>query len=95
MCLACCAHHLQAIEAEADSKQGMQDTYDDCLDPNSDSSSTASSFAMLDGDSRYALCLQDTVAHSTLWHCMLACSSSWFAPLCFVGVADVGVAQCT
>jgi hypothetical protein len=43
---------LQAIEAEADSKQGMQDAYDDCLDPNSDASSTASSFAMLDGDSR-------------------------------------------
>ncbi|WIA43818.1 hypothetical protein OEZ86_010234 [Tetradesmus obliquus] len=41
-----------AIEAEADSKQGMQDAYDDCLDPNGDSSSTASSFAMLDGDSR-------------------------------------------
>ncbi|WIA29485.1 hypothetical protein OEZ86_011986 [Tetradesmus obliquus] len=42
---------FMAIEAEADSKQGMQDAYDDCLDPNSDSSSTASSFAMLDGDS--------------------------------------------
>ncbi|WIA09400.1 hypothetical protein OEZ85_008805 [Tetradesmus obliquus] len=42
---------FMAIEAEADSKQGMQDAYDDCLDPNSDGSSIASSFAMLDGDS--------------------------------------------
>lgn len=43
---------FMAIEAEADSKQGMQHAYDDCLDPNSDGSSIASSFAMLDGDSR-------------------------------------------
>jgi hypothetical protein len=56
---------LQAIEAEADSKQEIQDAYDGCLNPNSDSSSIASSFSRLDGDSRYVLqelsiaCLQD------------------------------------
>jgi hypothetical protein len=42
----------QVIEAEADSKQEIQDAYDGCLNPNSDRTSIASSFSMLEGDSR-------------------------------------------
>jgi hypothetical protein len=45
---------MQAIEAEADSKQEIQDAYDDCLNPNSDISSIASSMSVLEDDSRCA-----------------------------------------
>jgi hypothetical protein len=47
-----CVTGLQAIEAEADCKQGMQDAYDGCLNPDSDSSSTYSSLSVFEDDSR-------------------------------------------
>jgi hypothetical protein len=66
---------LQAIEAEADSKEEIQNAYDGCLDPDSDTSSVASSFSVLEGDSRYAVPQRLTACFAGMLHSRQSCAT--------------------